>query len=377
MQICFRRFFLLACATIALAGCGNKETKEALQKANALEDQKQYQDANTVLLDALQAREAQIRAANPPPTDQASGDTLSKATQSDPEILKLERAQVLVYLHLERADLASVVYVDILKGNPGDSVVADTLQNKDPLIRTGAVRVLGLEGKPDAIPALITASKDDDKDVRRAAVSALGSIKDPSAIDPLLAALKDSNWFVRSEAASSLGLQKDPRAIKPLLDTVTDADSNVEGSAESALLLLAKVPGVSADEFAGHLNDANQKIAMISAVCLVVMHDPRAVPALIKLSGSSDLTTRLQALKGLGESGDPAALPTLRQTLTESDVNVRGWSIIGLGNLKDQSSLAALQAIAADSNQPPKIREAASNAVDQISAPPLTAPAGP
>ena len=101
------------------------------------------------------------------------------------------------------------------------------------------------------------------------------------------------------------GLQKDPRAIKPLLDTVTDEDpSNVEGSAESALLLLAKVPGVSADDFAAHLNDANQKIVMISAVCLVVMHDPRAVPRPDQIVGlDSDLTTRLQALKGLGRIG--------------------------------------------------------------------------
>ena len=376
MQICFRRFLLLAIASSVLAGCGNKETKEALQKASALEDQKQYQDANTVLLDALQAREAKIRAANPPPTDEASGDELTKKTQADPEILKLERAQLVVYLHLERADLASVVFADILRGNPGDSVVADTLHDKDPMIRTGAVRVLGLEGKPDAIPALVTASKDDDKDVRRAAVAALGSIKDPSAIDPLLVALKDSNWFVRSEAASSLGLQRDPRAIKPLFDAVTDTDSSVENSAESALLILCKVDGASADDFGSRLNDPNQKIVMISAVCLAVMHDPRAAPALVKLSSSSDLTTRLQALKGLGESGDPAAIATLRQTLTESDVNVRGWSIIGLGNLKDQGSLAALQAIAADPNQNPKIRDAANVAVNQITGQTATMPGG-
>jgi HEAT repeat protein len=374
MQICFRRFLLLACVTSALAGCGNKETKEALQKAGALEDQKQYQDANTVLLDALQARQAKIRAANPPPTDQASGDALTQKTQTDTEILKLERAQLAVYLHLERADLASVVYADILRGNPGDTVVADTLHDKDPMIRTGAVRILGLEGKPDAIPALVSASKDDDKDVRRAAVAALGSIKDPSTIDPLLAALKDSNWFVRSEAASSLALQKDPRAIKSLFDTVTDSDSSVENSAESALLLLCRVDGASAEDFASRLNDPNEKIVMISAVCLAVMHDPRAVPALVKLSASPDLTTRLQALKGLGESADPAAIPTLRQTLKDSDVNVRGWSIIGLGNLKDQESLASLQAIAADASQNPKIREAASVAINQITGQTATMP---
>ncbi len=366
MHMSFRRLFLVACVTMALTGCGNKETKEALTKAGALEDQKQYQDANTVLLEALQARVRQIRTSNPPTTDEASIDALSKKTQADPEILKLERAQIVIYLHLERADLASAVYSDILHGNPGDSVVSDTLHDKDPLIRTGAVRVLGLEGKTDAIPALVTATKDDDKDVRRAAVAALGSIKDPSTIDPLLAALKDSYWFVRSEAAEALGREKDQRAVKPLQDAVADSDSNVESSAESALLLLCTAPGANADDYGSRLNDPNQKIVMISAVCLAVMHDPRAVPALLKLTTSTDLTTRLQALKGLGESGDPAAIPTLRESLKESDVNIKGWSIIGLGNLKDQDSLAALQAIAADPAQPPKIRQAAESSVAHI-----------
>jgi len=366
MHICFRRVFLVVCATAALTGCGNKETKEALQKAKALEDQKQFQDANSVLVQALQAREAKIRAENPPTTDQASIDALNKKIQSDSEFLKMERAQVVIYLHLERADLASVVYADILHATPGDSVVADTLKDKDVVIRTGAVRVLGLEGKPDAIPALVTATKDDDKDVRRAAVSALGSIKDPATLDPLVAALKDSYWFVRSEAAEALGREKDQRAIKPLLDAVIDEDSNVESSAESSLLVLSQASNANADEFANRLNDPNQKIVMISAVCLAVMHDPRSVPVLIKLSSSSDLTTRLQALKGLGETGDPSAIPILRKTLTETDVNVRGWSIIGLGNLKDQGSLATLQAIAADPTQSSKIRAAANASVSNI-----------
>jgi len=377
MHMCFRRVFLTVFATAALAGCGNKETKQALQQAGTLEGQKQYQDANNVLVQALQAREAKIRAENPPATDPTSGDALKHKIQTDSEFLKLERAQIMIYLHLERADLASAVYGDILRGSPGDSVVNDTLKDKDPVIRTGAVRVLGLEGKPDAIPALTTATKDDDKDVRRAAVAALGSIKDPASIEPLLAALKDSYWFVRSEAAEALGRQKDQRAVKPLLDAVTDEDSNVESSAESALITLCQAPGANADDFANRLNDPNQKVVILSAVCLAVMHDSRAIPVLIKLSSSSDLTTRLQALKGLGESGDPAAIAVLRQTLNESDVNVRGWSIIGLGNLKDQASLTALQAIAADPNQPPKIRAAANASVSNITGQRSTPPNGP
>jgi HEAT repeat protein len=385
MNKCFWRFIFAAGAAVILAGCGNKETRQALDKALALENQKdpQYEDANTVLLDALRAREASIRAGADNPSDQAAADALAKKVQSDSEILKLERAQIPLYLHLDRADLALAVYTDILKGSPNDTVVYDALHDKDPLIRTGAIRILGSAAKPDSIDALIAATGDSDKEVRRAAVAALGSIKDPKTIAPLIAALKDSYWFTRSEAASDLGQKLDPSAIKALIDTVADSDKTVEGSAESALLFLSGpngATGISKDDFASHLNDPNPKILLISAVCLAIQKDSRAVPVLEKLLSSPDLTTRLDAVRALGESGDPSVIPTLRQTLKDPDNNMRGWSIIGLGILKDQGSLADLRAIAGNANEPASIRGAATKAADNIAgttaatAPPATAP---
>ncbi len=367
MKKCFCRLLLVACTALTLVGCGNKETKEALSRASTFENLKQYQDANNVLVDALQARETKIRSENPTPSDTASSNALTQKVQADPEILKLERAQVAIYLHMERADLASAVYADILGGNPTDSVVDDLLKDKDPLIRTGAVRILGLGGKPDSIPALAEATKDQDQDVRRAAIAALGTIKDPRAVDPLLAALKDPYWFARSEAAGALAFQGDLRAIPALIDTVSDSESNVESSAETALLRLTKVPGVTGDAFAGRLNDPNPKIVIITATCMAELQDARCVPVLMKLTVSPDLTTRLQALKALGETGDRSVIPVLRVTLKDPDVNVRGWSIIGLGNLKDQDSLPALKAIAVDPTQPKSIQDAANAAVNHIS----------
>ncbi len=368
MNKCFWRLVLVAGTAVILAGCGNKETKEALDKATALENQKQYHDANNVLVEALQAREAKIRADAGTPTDPTVIDALNKKVQADPEILKLERAQIPLYLKMERADMASAVYTDILTGHPGDSVVYDALHNSDPLIRIGAVRILGLMAKPDDIDALTGATKDSDQDVRRAAVAALGAIKDSRTVGPLIDALKDSYWFTRSDAANALGQEHDGHAVKPLLDAVSDSDSTVQSSAETALLFLCQEPGAPAqpNDFADRLNDPNPKVVLISAVCLALLKDSRAVPVLLKLVSSPDLTTRLDAVKGLGEAGDPSVLPTLRQTLKDSDVNMRGWSIIGLGNLKDQESLADLQAIEADQTQPATIRAAAQTAVGKI-----------
>jgi HEAT repeat protein len=380
MNKCFWRFVLLVGTSAFLAGCGNKETKEALQKSSGLEDQKQYYDANKILMEALKAREAKIRgdAGTPPDPGTAAADALNKTVASDPEILKLERAQIPLYLRLERPDMASAVYTDILTGNPGDPVVYDALKDKDPVIRAGAVRILGLNGKPEVIDALASATKDPDQDVRRAAVVALGMIKDPKVVPPLIDELKDSYWDARSEAANALGQEHDGRAVKPLLDAVTDSDPTVESSAESALLFLSQGPHAPAptDDLAARLNDPNPKVVRVTAVCLALLKDARAVPVLITLVSSSDLTTRLDAVKGLGEAGDPSVIPTLRETLKDPDVNMRGWSIIGLGNLKDEGSLPDLRAIAADPAEPNSIKAAAQAAVNHI-APEPAATTGP
>ena len=106
------------------------------------------------------------------------------------------------------------------------------------------------------------------------------------------------------------------------------------------------------------------------------LKDARAVPVLLKLVNSNDPEVRLNAVKGLGESGDRSALPALRQTLKDPDLNMRGWSIIGLGKLRDEDSLMDLEHIATDDTQPMSIRDAATASVDEIksSMPPLETP---
>jgi HEAT repeat protein len=358
---------LLACTVLTLAGCSSRETREALGKASDLASQEHYDEANAVLIDALKAREDKIRAGTDiSPTDTAAIDALTKKVQSDSEILAMERAQIPLYLHLQRSDLASAVYADIIAGHPGDTVLVDMLNDKDPKIRTRAVRTMGLAATPDMIEPLVTAMKDPDEDVRSEAVSSLGMIQDAKTVPALIQALNDTYSFVRSQAADALEHEKDASAINPLLDTVSDPDKDVEGSAENALANLCQLPGVSPDTFATHLDDANEKVAMISAICLAVMKDPRATPYLIKAAASPDVVVRLHAVKGLGETADPAVVPTLRQTLKDPEVNVRGWSIIGLDNLKDTGSIPALQAMANDPNETQHIREFAGAAVQHL-----------
>jgi HEAT repeat protein len=382
MKSFIRQGALLALLAAALTGCGDRKTNEAMAKADALEKQQQYEAADEVLVAAERAREAEIRDKAPSNSQagaddhQIAVDDLTKKVQADPAILKMERRQIPLYLHWGRPDLASAVYADILVGAPDDTSVYPLVKDSDPTVRAGAIRVLGLAGKPSAIPTLTDATKDADQDVRRAAAAALGTIKDPSVVPPLIDALKDSYWFVRSDAASALGSEGDPRAVQPLLDVVADSDSTVESSAENALALLA-AHHASPDDFAARLNDPNAHVVNIAVICLALEKDPRAMPLLVKLAASDDPATRLQAIKALGEAGDPAGIPILRDGLTDANVNIRGWSIIGLGKLNDTASVDKLKAIAADSTQPASIVSAANAVINHLTgAPPAGATDG-
>jgi HEAT repeat protein len=77
---------------------------------------------------------------------------------------------------------------------------------KDKRLRFGAANALVRIG-PAAVPALIEALKDKDRNVRRAAALALGKIGPATkdAVPALIEALKDKESYVRSAAAWALG----------------------------------------------------------------------------------------------------------------------------------------------------------------------------
>jgi HEAT repeat protein len=372
---CLWRAAALASIASLLAGCGNKETRAALDRVEDLKSKKQYREANDVLLDAMQARENKVRAAAGAVIDSTSAAAVRAKVQADSEFLRMERAQLPLYLYMGRADMASEVDTDLLAGDPHDSTAVDLLRDKDPVLRIGAAQVLGLMRNADTIDALAGAARDSDQDVRRAAVAALAAIKDARAVPPLISELKDPYWFARSEAAEGLALQHDARSVQPLLDAVADdqvpngkPDPSVQSSVESALVQLAQPPNPVAkpDDFASRLTSPNPRIQLVAAICLAIQRDPRAVPVLLRLAGAKDQQTRLEAVEGLGDTGDPSVLPVLRQNLKDPDVNMRGWSIIGLAKLKDAESIIDLQDIALDEKEPQNIRATATDAILRI-----------
>jgi len=212
--------------------------------------------------------------------------------------------------------------------------------------------------------------------VRRSAMVATGINQRPQTVGPLIDGLKDSYWFARSEAANALGQEHDGRAVKPLLDAVMDSDSTVQSSAETALLFMSKGPDAPAppDDLASRLNDSNPKVVLISAVCLAMLKDARAIPVLLKLISSPDLTTRLDAVKGLGEVAIPQSFPRCaKRSRIRTSICADGAS--SFGQFEGPGSLTDLRAIAADASEPATIKAAAEAAINHIA--PSTTPPDP
>lgn len=103
------------------------------------------------------------------------------------------------------------------------------IKNKS-FLRFRAVRALGSLGEK-AVPAIIAAVGDGDKDVRLAAVYALATVgtKEPKAIATLASALGDEDREVRARAGSTLGeIGEDARTAIPALNAAIKVEKDVE-----------------------------------------------------------------------------------------------------------------------------------------------------
>lgn len=102
---------------------------------------------------------------------------------------------------------------------------------------------LGSLKETRAVPALISAVKDEAPDVRSAAAAALGDLRDKRAIDPLIHSLKDEYRMVRLAAALALADIGDKRAIPSLTEALAgEKEDEARSQMKEALQRLTGAP---------------------------------------------------------------------------------------------------------------------------------------
>ena len=177
-------------------------------------------------------------------------------------------------------------------------------------------------GKP-AVKPLIADLKDNDPLVRSNAVKALGIIRDPRAVEPLIAVLNDRVPLIQRQAVKALGSIDDLRAVEPLIGVLGDREKkpHVRMSAAEALGKIGDTSAVEA--LVAALNDQYWEVRGYAAEALGKIRDPRAVEPLIAALKDQDATVRGNAVDGLAKIKDPRVIEALSAALTDKSKTVR------------------------------------------------------
>jgi HEAT repeat protein len=202
------------------------------------------------------------------------------------------------------------------------------LQHQYSFVREKASRALAKIGEP-AVKPLLTALNERTA-LNGESILALGELKDSRAIPLLMKCLRNSNNDIRTDAARAFGKIGKP-AIKPLLAAFKDEDNEVYYAVVEAF---AKMGAIALPPLLATLKseDPRQRSGAIRA--LGELGDSRAVGPLIDEFEDTVEAVRIDAADALSRIGRPA-VPLLVQLLHSKELSLRKLAIRGLSRIKD------------------------------------------
>ncbi|RMH63076.1 MAG: hypothetical protein D6677_08250 [Calditrichaeota bacterium] len=230
--------------------------------------------------------------------------------------------------------------------------LVERLDEKNPVIKRNAIRILGHYGDSRAVPAIIPVLTSQNNALRQASCTALGEIGDRRAINSLMPVLKDHVEDVAMAAAYALARIGKPalpvllkqmigrkkniyaelalkemgtEAIGTLIGLLHHSDPQIKKTAAKVLDILEWQPG---DDDAG----AAYWIAKQNWDKGVELGD-KAVQPLLDVLNDSELWNRMEAAKRLGKIGDKKAVDSLIGLLTDKYWNVRAAAADALVSL--------------------------------------------
>lgn len=210
---------------------------------------------------------------------------------------------------------------------------------QDEATVTTLAQVLAAEdARNQAAPVLAQAINDPEPVVRRTAALALGRIGGPAGVPLLVPLLEDPDTLVQTTAAFALGLIRDTAAVPALLDRIRDGRDIGPETAAETVAALARIGGPAAADWIGRV--------------LRGVASPGVKDTLVVLREAAGQAWRLRRLA-------PSA--TLVPLLDHEDLLVRGGAWYSLIQLRHVA--LATRVSAGLSSTEPGIRELAARAL--------------
>lgn len=167
-------------------------------------------------------------------------------------------------------------------------------QNDDPRVRRYMALALGRLGDPQAVPALVQATRDVDSETRVYAIYALGELRAKESVPDLVALYETDDTGLRKIIVYVLGVLEDARALPVLKLALTDRQEDVQWNAATSLARLNDPSGVPTLQHMldrGYLNSVKdmredqKEEAMINAIrALSLLKDRSSEPLLRTIS---------------------------------------------------------------------------------------------
>ncbi len=222
------------------------------------------------------------------------------------------------------------------------SVVFKSLMRKlddpNPDERLSAIATLGVMFKSsshsdydtlsmidDAVQKLRQIIKKDPSDnVRIAAIGAFGEMNYRDSVPILINSLKDPTPNICAAAAKALGLIGDPTSVHFLLDAALSAyDQNPSLPNALARFKDPKIAKNIVDALLKGVESPETAVAKNAINALIVINDPRALPALIKASKKPNQEIRELSIYSLSNFRNEQLLPVLLPALSDSSSAVK------------------------------------------------------
>jgi HEAT repeat protein len=256
-----------------------------------------------------------------------------------------------------------------------DSLVA-VLDDPDESVRVTAIRSLAQIGDRKAVPALAPMAEDPLPSVRLALCQALGQFQDPAGGEALRKLLYDDDETIRLGAARALGKLEGPEGVKTLIEvalrdesesvrqhvlkvlaerrvreSVPQVEAALAGEADivranAAQALIAIGDRSSVPVLVRALDDPNYKVRALASHALgtIAPADAEVAGALRKrLAAEDHPLVQVDLAWNLARGGDRSEVPRLRELLFKgSPEDVRAEAAIALGEVGDKTDIALL-----------------------------------
>jgi cyclophilin family peptidyl-prolyl cis-trans isomerase/HEAT repeat protein len=202
-------------------------------------------------------------------------------------------------------------------------LVADA--RTDPALRAEAMNTLATAAGPESTDLMLDLISDPSPVIRAGAIRILGRL-DPEALLVTLSGLDpDRDWSVRAAQATALAALPGQQGVQPLMGMLGERDQRVLPALMTAMVT-ARAPGVE-KMLIQRLGEDDFTIRAAAAAALGELKSKEAVPALVQAYraavGDSVYTARAAFLGALNQIDPAAARPLLQEALRDREWPLR------------------------------------------------------